>query len=362
MSGGPLKLLLTTVPGIEDLVVREIQLKLGDIVQSYRKIGITDLGGRVIVETSRSSGTLLLRKLAELRTVERAFLVVQEGEIGKSMADLAKVLDQLDLSWLESYMTSFTTFAVKSVRAGEHEYTSLDIARELGRRIVEYFRSRGKYIVVNLDNPDVVIEFDVIENTYIFGLELIRRSLRERKYRVFHHEASINPILAYAMNMLLEYDVDKEYVLIDPMCGSGTIVIEGCFHYRRALFIGADIDYRNVRGALRNVERAGLRERVILLTADVRTLSKYVREVDGIVTNPPYGIRMTALEKLEKFYRELIREVDNVLPSGCRAVIITPRRGLMINVLKHVKDLTVEKQITVEQGGMLSTIFVLRKC
>jgi len=353
-----LKLLLTTVPGIEELVVREIELKFGNVVQNYRKVGITELGGRIIVESSSKE---LLKKLTELHTIERAFLVIQEGEIGKKIENLIEVLDKLDLSWLDDYVTNFTTLAVKSVRAGEHEYTSLDIARELGKRIVEYFKTKGKSIVINLDNPDIVVEFDVIENMYILGLELIRRSLRERKYRVFHHEASINPILAYAMNMLLEYDINKEHVIADPMCGSGTIVIEGCFHYKKSIFIGADIDYRNVRGAMKNVQKAGVDNRVVLLAADARTLSKYVRDVDGIVTNPPYGIRMTSLEKLEKLYREFIREISQVLPSGARAVIITPRRGLMNSALERVKDLYVEKQITVEQGGMLSTIFVLRK-
>ncbi len=355
-----MKILFTTVPGIEDLVVQEIRTKLRLDIDRFEKIGISELGGRIIVEFPDSNYSII-KNIKNLHTVERAFLVIAQGEIGPKLDDLVKVINEINLEWLKDYVTNFTTIAVKCVRAGDHEYTSLDVARKLGQKIVNYLKSQGINTTVCLDNPDIVIEFDIIGNRYILSIELIRRSLRERKYRVFHHEASINPILAYAMNMLLNYDIDKEYVLMDPMCGSGTIVIEGCFYYEKALYIGADIDKRNVKGAIRNVLKAGFASRVALLTADVKRLSNYVKYVDGIVTNPPYGIRMEPLDTLERFYNEFIMEFYKVLDSGSRAVIITPRRGLMLRALQKCQGFIIENQVTVEQGGMLSTIFVLKK-
>lgn len=352
-------LMLTTVPGVEEVVLRELQVRFGLYPSRFEKVGLSELSGRVLV---RLSDSVNLRFLSEMRSIEKAFLVVEVGEIGSRREDLERTITRIDLSWLADYVTPYLTLAVRSVRAGDHEYTSPEIARLLGSRIVEYVQSTcGFRPQINLDDPDVVIEFDVIGNKYILGLELLRYSLRERKYRVFYHEAAINPILAFAMNVLLDYDPERSYILMDPLCGSGTIVIEGLHYYRKSMYIGVDIDKRNCRGALQNCKYAKIAERVEILSGDSTRLSNFIRAVDGVVTNPPFGIRLEPSEELGKFYMRILREISNVLSPRSRAVIITPRVRLVQRALEVIKNLRIYRELVVEQGGMRSTVFVLER-
>ncbi len=352
-------ILLTTVPGIEDIVLKELQVRFNLNPSRFEKIGISELSGRVLVELPDSVG---LKFITKMRSIERAYLVMEVGELGPRREDLEKVIRKLDLTWLREYLTPYTTFAVRSVRAGTHEYTSPEIARLLGDKILRDMQVLcGFRPHVNLDDPDIVIEFDVIGNSYVLGIELLRHSLRDRKYRIFRHEAAINPILAFAMNVLLGYDPNKSYVLLDPLCGSGTIIIEGLHYYTKSMYIGIDIDRRNCKGALLNCKAANVVDRICILAGDSTRLSKLVKHVDGVVTNPPFGVRLEPSEELGKFYRKILQEISNVLPEQGRAVIITPRVKVMRQVLGEVKKLRILRQVQVEQGGMFSSVFILEK-
>jgi len=352
-------LLLTTVPGVEEVVMKELQVRFNLTPIRFEKIGISELAGRVLVELPDNTD---LRFITKMRSIEKAFLVMDIGDIGPKREDLEKVINNINLSWIRDYITPYTTFAVRSVRAGNHEYTSPEISRLLGDKIVrEVKRWCGFRPHVDLDDPDIVIEFDVIDSRYILGIELLRYSLRDRKYRIFRHEAAINPTLAFAMNVLLEYDPHGEYTLLDPLCGSGTIIIEGLHYYTRSFYIGIDIDRRNCKGASLNCKAANIYNRACIISGDSTRLSKFVKEVDGIVTNPPYGVRLEPVEELGKFYSKMLHEISKVLAQGCRAVIITPRVRIMKSALERTRGLRLVRQVTVEQGGMLSSIFILEK-
>ncbi len=353
-----ISLMFTTVPGIEDLVIQEMLIK-GFTVYSWYKIGITELSGRLIANVEHN----ILKKIRNLHTIEKAYLVFNHGKIpGKDMESLKKLIKDLDINNIIDLFTPNTTFAVRSVRAGNHDFTSMDISRLLGDLLRnEVKRRKGFYPIVNLDYPDIVIELDVIGDTYILALEIVRRSLRQRKYRVYHHEATLNPPLAYAMNMLLGYDRDGKYILLDPLAGSGTIVIEGLYHYHRSTYYGVEIVRENCRGALRNIYEADVHDRACIICSDSTKLGNLIRYCDGIVTNPPYGIRMRAIEQsLRKFYVKIVREFSKTLREGGRIVMISPRRGLVEHAA-HVSKLEIVERRDVEQGGMISSIYILSR-
>jgi len=350
--------MFTTVPGIEDLVVREISIK-GFRVYSWHKIGITELSGRLIVETEES----VLRSIRNFRTIEKAYLVLDEGSIpGRDIEALRRLISSIDVDPIVDMFTPYMTFAVRSVRAGDHEFTSMDISRLLGEKLRNSVRERlGFYPIVNLDNPDIVVELDVIGDRYVLAIEIVHRSLRQRSYRVFHHEATLNPPLAYAMNMLLGYDRYGRHILLDPLCGSGTIIIEGLHYYVNSIYNGVEIYKHNCRGALRNIYEAEVHDRACIICSDSTRLSNFIRYCDGIVTNPPYGIRMRTIDdSLRKFYIKILCEFAKVLREGGRVVIISPRRGL-IEHAAHVSRLEIVEKREVEQGGMISTVYILSR-
>ncbi len=350
--------MFTTVPGIEDIVVREITMK-GFEVYSWYKIGITELSGRVIIE----SDDKILRYIRNFRTIEKAYLVIDEGTIpGRDLDSLSRLISSLNIDPIVEMFTPHMTFAIRSTRAGDHEFTSMDISRLFGDKLRSSVRDRlGFYPIVNLDNPDIIIELDVIGDRYVLAIEIIRRSLRHRSYRVFHHEATLNPPLAYAMNMLLGYDRYGKYLLLDPLCGSGTIIIEGLFHYVNSMYYGVEIYRHNCRGAIRNIYEAGVHDRACIVCSDSTRLSSFIRYCDGIVTNPPYGIRMKTIDdSLRKFYIKILGEFSKVLRDGGRIVMISPRRGLVEHAA-HVNKLEIVDRREVEQGGMISTIYILSR-
>jgi len=351
-------LMFTTVPGIEDIVIRELTIK-GFTVYSWHRIGVSELSGRVIAEVEDN----VLRSIRTFRTVEKAYLVLSEGEIpGRDYESLRKLINDLDVDPIVDLFTPHITFAVRSVRAGEHEFTSMDVARLLGERVREEVRRlRGFYPIVNLDAPDLVIELDIIGDRYVLAIELIHRSLRQRRYRVYHHEATLNPPLAYAMNIMLNYDRYGNYILLDPLAGSGTIIIEGLHHYVRSMYYGVEIYRYNCAGALRNIVEAGVHDRACMICSDSTRLSNFIRYCDGIVTNPPYGIRMKTIdESIRRFYMKILREFARVLRDGGRAVVITPRRGLLEHAAR-VSGLEIVERRDVEQGGMISSVYVLSR-
>ncbi len=355
-----MEIMFTTVPGIEDLVIRELYT-LGLTVKKWEKIGISDLCGRVVVDLDIHENYIYL--LRKLRTVEKIYLVIERGKfIGKTVEDLDKLIRSINLEKIIEYVTPSTTFAIRSTRAGDHTFTSMDITRIFGECIRNRVYETKKFIpIVDLENPDIVIQFDIIGETYILSIEVTRKSLRYRPYRVYHHEATINPLLAYAMNMLLNYDPDREYVLLDPLCGSGTIIIEGLYYYKKSNYIGIDIDIRNCIGSVRNLIEAKLQNRATILCSDSTRLDKLIKHCDGIVTNPPYGIRMEPLEDIFRFYRKIMSNFVKILDIGNKAVIISPRRNIIEKVLSHIREFRIIERRNVEQGGMISTIFVLEK-
>jgi len=181
--------------------------------------------------------------------------------------------------------------------------------------------------------------------------------LHRRGYRLAQSRAPLRETLAAAM--LLAAGYDGSAALVDPLCGSGTIAIEGALIARRRApgiarsfalerwpgfdaaalaslrdeargrelakashgILASDSDPAAVRAAQENAKRAGVE-------ADTRVEERPMREVrlEGgpglIVTNPPYGVRVSA--DLTRLYSDL---GDLVRRSGHRLAVLASNRG-----------------------------------
>ena len=347
-----MKLLLTTVPGLEDIVINEVREKISKEF-NYRIIGLKERSGRVLIELPRKISRELL---VSLRSVEKIYQIFEEGYVGEDKNSLERVIESIDLEFLTKYITPNTTMAVKCTRIGNHKYTSLDVASIMGRRVLNYFKTRLKYRpVVNLDNPDLTIILDVIGREYFLGIELTRQSLRNRPYRTYIHEASINPIIAYAMNKILNCNDGED--ICDPLCGSGTIPIEGCYAYKKSTYTCIDIDKNHIKGARVNAEKAKVIDRINFINADSLKLSNIIKKEMNIITNPPFGIRIEPIEQLKIFYEKILQEFKKTINSK-KIVIITIRRRIIEKTCQKI-GLEILHKRTIEQGGLYSTIFVL---
>lgn len=125
--------------------------------------------------------------------------------------------------------------------------------------------------------------------------------------------------------------------LLDPFCGYGTILQEGMLNGLNV--VGCDKDSKAVKDCEENLKwlkrNYDIKKNYKLFNCDVKDLSRYVKKVDGVATEPylgPYLKTRPSYEKAKKnigelteIYSTLLRELNKILVKGGRIAIIVPR-------------------------------------
>jgi 23S rRNA (guanine2445-N2)-methyltransferase / 23S rRNA (guanine2069-N7)-methyltransferase len=213
--------------------------------------------------------------------------------------------------------------------------------------IVDQFRERtGERPSVQLEQPDVRIDVRLDRDRATISLDLSGESLHRRAYRARGVAAPLKENLAAAVLLRCGWPAIAQQggELVDPMCGSGTLVIEAALmaldiapgsmrnHFgfigwrghdralwqrlieearerrqagssKRITLRGYDSDALAVRAAIENAERAKLRGFVHMERRELEQLTKESEAASGlVVTNPPYGERIGDQQQLETLY------------------------------------------------------------
>lgn len=340
-------IMLTTSRGIEDIVEKEIEEK----VRAFKnRKDLVNMPGRVLVELNEES----VSKLLALRSVFHIVRFITSFKIESSREGLRTIYNTLRSLNLSDVIEGKKKFRVTSERSGNYEFTSLDIQRVAGQAIVDSYGLK-----VDLENFDLEFTVDVINDKCIVGSKLTRESLHKRGYRIFNHPAALKPVLAYAMVRLA--NLREGEMLVDPMCGGGTIPIEAAYSYNGKIKIyGFDKVLKYVIGAKMNAEKAGVNNYIVFEKLDCALLSKRLSSIDAIVTNPPYGVRMTPRTGIERLYRVLVSEAYKALSNNGKLIVITLKFGLMKKILKNLGFMVLEERATTH-GGLHPHIIVAKK-
>lgn len=175
------------------------------------------------------------------------------------------------------------TLAVRARGIRGTPVDTMAIERALGAVLVD----RG--YAIDLEQPDHVVRVLVSgERTYIGwviaepGGDVGRRRPTDRP---FFQPGSMAPRLARWLVNIARIEPDQW--VIDPMCGTGGIVLEAAFV--GASVIGADVQEHMVRGTRENVHEAGVRDRVHLLQGDAARLPLAENSVKAAIFDAPYG-------------------------------------------------------------------------
>lgn len=316
------ELIAKTFQGLEEVLAKELT-----------EIGATniELGRRMVSFTGDKR--MMYKANIALRTAIRILKPLKHFT-AKDADDVYDAVKSID--WAE-YMDEKTNFSVDAVVFSNEFRHSKFVAYRVKDAIVDYFREKtGERPSVRINNPDLRLNIHIAETQCTLSLDSSGESLHRRGYRQEQVEAPLNEVLAAGMILLSGWRGETD--LIDPMCGSGTIPIEaaliarniapGIFRkefgfekwkdYDEELFqevyhddseerpfhhtiYGYDINQYAYQIASNNVKAAGLNSCIKLAQ---RPFEEFERPAEKaiIITNPPYGERITT-DDLLGFYK-----------------------------------------------------------
>ncbi len=259
-----------------------------------------------------------------------------------------------------SLMSVGSTFSIDTVAYSDDFTHSRFVTYRVKDAIVDWFKDRygeDKRPGVRLQGADVMINVHIAGGNVTLSLDSSGESLHKRGYRVAQTEAPINEVLA--AGIILRSGWRGDCPLVDPMCGSGTFLIEAALIaaninpgvYRKhfafenwkdfdsALFdrlynddsaerefkykiYGADISPKAVEIADRNIRSAGVGRMIDLQTKPLSAWTE-VHEGGVLITNPPYGERIGS-DNMEGLYALIGQKLKNVF-KGYHAWIIAAK-------------------------------------
>jgi len=209
---------------------------------------------------------------------------------------------------------------VKHIKEYSSKINGMTLERTLGALVVDKYPTAR----VNLKAPETVFIGVLTEDRFIFGVKLAEIQAKpfvERRPRKkpFFHPSAMQAKLARCMINLAKPKAGE--TVLDPFCGTGTMLIEAKLIGCQA--IGLDIQRRMVKGTIRNMEHFNVKPEGIII-ADAK--DPPLTEVDCVVTDPPYGISSTTLKRTTRqIVEELLVAVDGMLSKGRRVCMASPR-------------------------------------
>lgn len=349
-----LQLIATTVFGLEEIVAGELS-KLGaqDIELHNRAVSFTgDLG-------------VVYKCNLYLRTALRILIPIAKFEVANEQ-ELYNEIKRIN--W-EEYIGVDDTLGIDCVLNTPLFNHSQFISQKAKDAIVDQFREKfDKRPSVDLDRPTLRLHIHVFGNTCTVALDSSGESLHKRGYRDKTNLAPINEVLAAGLVLLSGWNKTSNF--IDPMCGSGTILIEaalyaanippgyyredfGFMRWRRYLAFdqelwqkifdaavsristdpvhvyGGELSHHVARKAKENVKRAKVEDMVNIREGD---MADFIAPEGGgvVVVNPPYGERMEK-DDIPALYK-MIGDTFKKRFTGYDCFIITSNMEALKNI------------------------------
>ncbi len=328
-------------------------------LEAVLKREITDLGYEILsVEDGRvtfeGDAQAICRANIFLRTAER--ILIQAGRFK------AETYDELfegikSIEWEKLIPVDGKFWVTKASSIKSKLFSPSDIQRIVKKAMVE--RLKGKYNVTWFEEKGAQypVRVFMFKDEAVVGMDTTGDSLHKRGYRKLSSKAPISETLAAALIMLTPWNKDR--ILLDPFCGSGTFPIEAAMmaaniapgmnrsftaeYWRNIInkkewynavneandmidinvdtdIQGYDIDDDMVGIARQNARMAGVDKLIHFQRRDIRDLS-HNKKYGFIITNPPYGERLEEKANLPMLYKTIGERFKNL--QDWSAYIIT---------------------------------------
>lgn len=319
-------------------------------LEAVLKREITDLGYEIVsVEdgrvTFKGGAEALVRANIFIRTAERIMLKVGSFR--------AVTFDELfegtkALPWEEMIPKDGKFWVTKATTNKSKLFSGSDIQSIVKKAIVD--RLKGIYHInwFEENGAEYPIRVFILKDVVTIALDTSGVSLHKRGYRQLVGKAPISETLAAALIMLTPWNKDR--ILVDPFCGSGTFPIEAAMiganmapgmnreftaeNWKNIVpkkvwyeavteaedailrdvkmnIQGYDLDSGIVKCAMQNAREAGVDEHIHFQQRDMRDLSS-PKKYGFIITNPPYGERLEDKADLPKLYKDIGATFDKL--------------------------------------------------
>lgn len=307
------ELIAKTFMGLEPVLAQELtQLGANNVQTGRRMVSFT------------GNQEMMYRANFQLHTAIRILKPIKHFKAHSA----EEVYDEIKTVDWSRYIEKGKTFSVDSVVYSEEFRNSRFVTYKVKDAIVDQFREKtGARPNISVSNPDIRLHIHIAEDDATLSLDSSGESLHRRGYRQESVEAPLNEVLAAGMIMMTGWKGETDF--IDPMCGSGTLLIEaamiarnmspGIFRkefafekwpdFNQELFdriynddsqerefehhiYGYDIDMKAVNTARLNVKAAGFTKDITIEQADFKNFTQ-PSQPSIIITNPPYGERIS---------------------------------------------------------------------
>ncbi|XP_066055532.1 THUMP domain-containing protein 2 [Chamaea fasciata] len=189
--------------------------------------------------------------------------------------------------------------------------TSQEVGRAIGVTLVKQCGWRA-----DLRDPDLEIFVHLNDTQSVVGIPLFRLPLANREYI---KTAGLRSTVAWAMASLAE--ISAGALVLDPMCGLGTILLEAAKEWPEACYWGADISDSQLEGADGNIRTAGLMDKIELLKTSVKALPLPSESFDSVVSDIPFGKKFKNTNGAQ-LLPDILQEMERVLRVGGTLVLL----------------------------------------
>lgn len=355
--------IVKTIAGLEQVLASEIEELGGANIQMLTRAVSFEGDKRMLYKANYC-----------LRTAQRILMPIFTFQ----MADEDDLYNQVTAYPWENYLTLQKTLAVDAVSSDSELTHTHYIAQRTKDAIVDRFRtiSNGRRPNVDTENPHVRINIHIRGSICNVSVDSSGASLHKRGYRVSNAEAPLSEVLAAGLIMLSGWKHDCNF--IDPMCGSGTLLIEaamiannfpagmyrkefGFMHWhdfdqdlwnevtKEAMdkqtefeyqILGSDISPKNLASARANIKSARLHKDITLSVNPFSALKPPAGEPGIILINPPYGERIR-LNDIIGLYKSIGNTLKQEFAGYQAWVISSDQRALSMIGLRPSAKLPV---------------------
>lgn len=319
--GQSLRVIVLTVPGLADVAGTEVAAIPGARVTDAGNDGRAD----VVLATVPPAQAHSVRAL---RTAEDVFV-----EVGRTLRDEGDRAGWISNrlwrpSRAEQALTTWSALAATSGRGRRRTMTYRVIARVRQERSFPRTQLRNQLAkLIGSDRPGwqvadparlEVWALEYAPGRFVAGLRLTDASMRQRDGRVVERSGALRPAVAAAMVRSATSEPESELPdrLLDPCCGSGTILAEARALGWRA--IGRDLDPEAVDASRHNVPDASVAQ------GDARDLRLPEGHVGACVSNLPFGRQYDVPTDTETWLRAVLSQCAHVTAAGGAVVLLAP--------------------------------------